>query len=69
MQGFNRAADDLVINLKDELDRFKEKVKETPQTYHIAHKSGYIGGGSLGSIYAVILLLLGGLGLWSGRKK
>ena len=69
MQGFNKAADDLVINLKDELDRFKEKVKETPQAYHVAHKSGYTGGGSLGGIYSVILLILGGLGLWSGRKK
>ena len=69
MKGFNKAADDLVINLKDELDRFKEKVKETPQAYHITHRTGYTGGGSLGSIYSVILLLLGGLGLWSGRKK
>ena len=69
MEGFNKAADDLVVNLKEELDRFKEKVKEAPQAYHIAHKPGYTGGGSLGGIYALILLMLGGIASWSGRKK
>ena len=69
MEGFNKAADDLVVNLKEELDSFKEKVKEAPQAYHIAHKPGYTGGGSLGGAYALILLILGGLASCSGREK
>ena len=69
LKGFNMAADNLVLNLKDELDRFKQKVKETPRSYIIAHKQGYTGGGSIGRLYAVILLMLGGLGLWSRREN
>jgi rhombotail lipoprotein len=69
LRGFNQAADDLVINLKDELDRFKEKIKEMPKAYTVVHKAGYTGGGSFGSIYGIVLLILGGLALWSGRKK
>jgi rhombotail lipoprotein len=69
LRGFNQAADDLVVNLKDELDRFKEKIKEMPKAYTVVHKAGYTGGGSFGSIYGIVLLILGGLALWSGRKK
>lgn len=68
-EGFHRAADNLVINLKDELDRFKEKIKRTPESYRVVHKPGHIGLGSIGSAYAIILLALGGLALWSGREK
>ena len=69
LKGFHAAANDLVINLKEELDRFKEKVKRTPESYRVVHRSGYTGGGSLGGIYAIILITLGGAALWSGRKK
>jgi len=69
LSGFHLAADDLVKNLQDELDRFKERIKEMPESYAIKHKPGYTGGASLGSEYAVILLILGGLALWSGRKE
>ena len=68
-KSFYLAADELVENLKDQLDRFKEKVKQMPDSYAITHKAGYTGGGSLGSVYSVILLILGGLALWTGRKK
>lgn len=69
LKGFHMAADDLVINLKDELDRFKMKIKEMPESYRVVHKTGYTGGGSIGSAYAAILLILGGLALWPGREK
>lgn len=68
-KGFLLAADDSVESLQDELDRFKQKIKEKPESYVIKHKAGYTGGGSLGSGYAVMLLFLGGSALWSGRKK
>lgn len=69
LKGFHLAADNLVANLQEELDRFKEKVKEAPEFYAIVHKPGYTGGGSLGGGYAVTLLLLGGATLWLRRKK
>ena len=69
LNGFHLAADNLVTNLQDELNRFKEKINEMPESYAIEHKPGYTGGGSLGAGYALTLLIFGGLALWSGRKK
>lgn len=69
LEGFTMAADDLIINLKHELDRFKEKIKEMPQEYNIVHKEGYTGGGSLGGIYSIILVMLGAMALWSRKEK
>lgn len=69
LKSFHLAANALVANLQNELDRFKEKVKERPEEYTIAHKPGYTGGGSLGALYALTLLFFGGLALWSQKKK
>ena len=69
LSGFHEAADQLVANLHNELNRFKEKIKEQPESYVIAHKPGYTGGGSLGGVYGLTLLALGGFALWHGRKK
>jgi rhombotail lipoprotein len=71
LKGFESAADNLVQNLRAELDHFKQEVKETPESYAIAHKPGYssTGGGSLGAGYALTLLFLGGCALWSGGKR
>ncbi|MCJ7824739.1 MAG: rhombotarget lipoprotein, partial [Anaerolineales bacterium] len=66
--GFRLASDDLVTNLQNQLDRFKNKVKEMPQEYAVEHKPGYTGGGSMGGAFAVTLLGLGGVALWRGRK-
>jgi rhombotail lipoprotein len=67
-EGFRLAADNLVVNLHDQLQRFQEKVKEQPEEYVVRHKAGYTGGGSLGGAYALALLGLGGLALWRNRK-
>jgi len=67
--GFRLAADNLVINLQGQLNRFKEKIKEAPKDYVVEHKPGYTGAGSMGGTFALVLLVLGGLGLWVGRKK
>lgn len=69
LKGFNKAADGLVLNLKSELDRFKEKIKEKPESYVIAHRPGYTGGGSMGGIYSVILIMLGGIAVWFLKRK
>lgn len=64
LNGFHLAADDLVVNLQAELNRFKNKVKEMPEDYKIEHKAGYTGGGSLGAGFALVLLFLGSVALW-----
>lgn len=69
LAGFHLAADNLVMNLQVALTRFQEKVKEMPESYEIAHKPGYTGGGSLEAGYALTLLLFGGMAIWAGRKE
>lgn len=70
-EGFQLAANDLVENLRSELERFRHKVKEMPKSYIIKRKPGYsyTGGGSLGAGYALTLLFLGGFALWSDGKR
>lgn len=70
-EGFQLAANNLIENLRAELERFRKKVKEMPESYAIEHKPGYkiTGGGSLGAVYALSLLFLGGCALWSGGKR
>jgi rhombotail lipoprotein len=67
LNGFHIASDNLVVNLKDQLDRFKTKVKEMPEAYVVEHKPGYTGGGSMGAAFSLLLLSLVGLALWRGR--
>ncbi|APG28107.1 rhombotarget lipoprotein [Syntrophotalea acetylenivorans] len=67
-EGFSLAADQLVVNLKDQLERFKEKVKQRPEEYVVKHRAGYTGGGSLGAGYALLVLGLGGWALRRGCK-
>jgi len=69
LQGFRLASDDLVKNLQDQLERFKAKVKAMPQEYVVEHKPGYTGGSSMGGVYALLLLGLGGIAVWQNRKR
>jgi len=60
-KGFELAADDLVVNLKDELERFKQKIKERPEEVKVIKSKGYSGGGGGGAMgmgLASLLLLL-----------
>lgn len=68
-KGFRLAADDLVVNLKAELDRFKTKVKEMPQEYIVQQKPGYTGGGSFSAFFALSMLILGGIALWGSKNS
>lgn len=65
--GFELAADDLVINLQAELDRFKTRVKERPEEYRITRSPGYTGGGDVGGAFAVLFLALAAAAAWRGR--
>ena len=60
LDGLQLAATDLVENFRAELERFRQKVKEMPESCLIQHKQGYgyTGGGSLGAGCSVTLLFL-----------
>jgi rhombotail lipoprotein len=68
-ESFRLAADDLVANLRLELDQFKLKIKEMPQEVVVQHKPGYTGAGGMDPVSALILLALGGTALWQNRNK
>jgi rhombotail lipoprotein len=69
LEGFRTASDNLVVNLQEQLERFKTKVKERPDAYVIEHKPGYTGGGSMGTVFSILLIGLGGFTLWRGRGR
>ncbi|HVT73198.1 MAG TPA: rhombotarget lipoprotein [Lacunisphaera sp.] len=56
---FDRAADDLITNLRAELAAFRERVKQAPDEVRIEHRPGYTGGGAVSGWLAGALLLLG----------
>lgn len=55
IKGFEDAADDMVINLKNQLSVFQERIKESPEKVKVSHRDG---AGSLGFVPLIILLLL-----------
>lgn len=68
-KGFALAADDLVVNLNAELDRFKVKVKERPEQIKVTRSAGFTGGGDLGPGFAILFLLLASAAAWHGRRR
>jgi rhombotail lipoprotein len=67
-KGFELAADALVVNLQSELDRFKEKIRERPETVKVVHSKGYTGGGYSGAGFTTLFLLLAGIATWRIRR-
>lgn len=63
--GFEKAADDLIANLKTELAAFRERIKNTPGEVKIEHRPGYTGSGELGAGICGALLVMGLLRRWS----
>jgi rhombotail lipoprotein len=59
--GFNRAVDDLIPQLQNNLENFRERLK-TDQTIKIENKAGYSGGGSLSWLELLILLSVASIG-------
>ncbi len=60
---FDKAADQMIGNLDEQLVTFKDKIKERPQDYKVIHTTEYLertGGGSLNWLW---LTLLAGLGV------
>ena len=56
---YTAAAQDLTVNLQHELDAFKIRAKEEPESVHIEHKPGFhLGGGSAEGWFAALVGLL-----------
>ena len=67
-QGYSQAIDNMIPNLRGELEKFRERVK-TDSAIKVTHAPGYSGGGDGG---AVVLLLLGAgaaLLIGAGRRR
>ncbi len=61
-QGFELAADNLVVNLTAELERFKMRIRERPEEVQVTHREGYSGGGGVfGGLFALLLVAVLGL--------
>jgi rhomboid family GlyGly-CTERM serine protease len=63
--GFNEAAQMMAANLKEELEKFKEKVKNSPEEFKVVPTRGYAGGarggGSVDTMMVVMLDQPGGV--------
>lgn len=67
--GFKEAANNLVVNLEQELERFQERVKKSPEEIKVVHKPGYRGGGSLDAFAVILLAGMAGFLLWTPRTR
>ncbi len=69
-KGFELATDDMIKNLKTQLEAFRERVKTAPAgtVARIERKPGYTGGGSFGGGFIVAGLLLWGVRWWRRRS-
>ena len=57
LEGYRRAVNQLIPQLQDQLDDFKERIKSDPG-YHVANKDGYRGGGAFGWTGAAVAVLV-----------
>jgi rhombotail lipoprotein len=68
-RGFEEAVVQMIGNLDQELVVFQERVKSSPEEYRVVKTAGYQGSGALGTLPAVLITLLLGLGIgWAGRR-
>ena len=57
-QGIEQAAAQMTTNLAQEIELFKVRAREEPQSVKIEHRPGYTGGGSLDVLFALSLIIL-----------
>ena len=66
-KGLDLAMADLTVNLKTQLEEFRERIKHSPGEVQIEHRPGYAGG-ETGGLFTAALALLG-LGRWLTRRR
>ena len=67
--GFKEAAKNLVANLEQELEKFQERVKASPEEIKVVHQPGYRGGGSLDGFVVLLLAAMAGYLWWSPESQ
>ena len=67
-QGFEKAATNMVAELKVQLPDFQDRVKKSPTEYKVVHKPGYSGGGAI-SPTELGLIACAGLCFAMAQKK
>ncbi|MDX1442687.1 MAG: rhombotarget lipoprotein [Gammaproteobacteria bacterium] len=55
-KGFEQASAQMIENLDAELERFREKIKEQPETFKVKERAGYSGGGGVALLLPLVLL-------------
>lgn len=66
---FEQAADDLIANLEEQLNRFKETIEKQPEKVKISRRAGYSGGGFTGGSFAVLFAVTGIAGWCLNRRR
>ena len=66
-RGLEEASAQMTTNLAQEIELFKVRAREQPESVHIEHKPGYTGGGALDGAFALLLVALLGLGFHRSR--
>jgi rhombotail lipoprotein len=66
--GIEQAAAQMTTSLAQEIELFKVRAREEPQSVRIEHKPGYTGGGSLGAGFALALVALLGIAATRVRR-
>ena len=66
-RGLEEASAQMTTNLAREIELFKVRAREQPDSIRIEHKPGYTGGGMLDGGFAGLLVVLLGLGLHRSR--
>jgi rhombotail lipoprotein len=57
-RGFEQASTNMVANLQQQLARFQERVKESPEEFKIVRKPGYAGAGAAGMVEVLATVAL-----------
>lgn len=69
LRSFEAATDDLVANLKTQLESFRERAKNAPAAVaRIEHKPGYRGGGTIEAWFVLALAALAGARVWRRQR-
>ena len=65
LAGFTDASTTLITNLDEQLARFQERVKASPQDFQVVRRAGSTGGGSVDALLLCLALGVGGVRLWT----